>query len=123
MSKVYVSVYGTLKRGFGANFKLRDSEMIDAGFHSLPFQMVSLGAFPALIPSEDKLNDIYLETYDISDNSMSIMEVLDRYEGYPDFYDRKKIELGLGAMSWVYFMKDKPGRVNDGLIVKSGKWE
>lgn len=84
-----VGVYGTLKKGFGANGMLATSRFVKSGYFQIPYQMYDLGAFPALVP-DSKMNKIFLEIYDVD---RSTMQQLDRYEGYPNLYKKHLINL------------------------------
>lgn len=123
MSK-YVSVYGTLRKGERANYMLDNCEFIGATIEKLPFIMVNLGSFPALLESEVN-NQIVLETYKFPEEPNMIEARLDSYEGYQSngngLYDKKSITLASGIESSVYFMKRDSGY--DGNLIKSGDWK
>jgi gamma-glutamylcyclotransferase (GGCT)/AIG2-like uncharacterized protein YtfP len=111
-----VSVYGTLRKGERANDMLEGSEFIGETTESIPFVMLNLGSFPALFESECN-NDITLETYRVND--VNTLKRLDRYEGYPSLYNKRKITLKSGEKSVVYFMESEPY----GKLIKSGNWK
>ena len=101
MRKVFV--YGSLKMGFGNHHVIEEQTYLgdavlsrDAGL-----RMVSLGAFPALIPSE-AAQDIKGELYEVNDGGL---QQLDWLEGYPDFYNRKEVTVG-DVDALVYFIDD-----------------
>lgn len=124
MSK-YVSVYGTLRRGERANYMLDKCEFIDESIESLPFEMVNLGSFPALMTSEE-LNNLTIETYKLPDDSKNVEERLDMYEGYDEsgngLYDKKLIKLKSGIESYIYYMKSEE-RLYHGVKIDSGDWK
>jgi len=101
-----VFVYGTLKKGHGNHYIL-DKDPIETIIADLPFYMVSLGAFPALVPTRnDQQNQIVGEVYDISRQELSR---LDHLEGYPNFYDRMPMDMtdyGIGEEVWVYYIPE-----------------
>ena len=103
MSK-YISVYGTLRKEQRANYMMDKTEFIGESEEQLPFIMVDLGSFPALLQSKEN-NNITIETYLIGEDDNSTENRLDQYEGYPSFYDKIEIQLKSGIKSNVYFMK------------------
>lgn len=107
-----VFVYGTLRKGF-SNSRLL-STAISKGEHLLSSKhlMISLGAFPALIPSEE-FHLTRGEVYEVDEDTLSN---LDRLEGHPDFYERVEVQ-GLQ----VYVMK-KEVAGSRAVEVKYGDW-
>jgi gamma-glutamylcyclotransferase (GGCT)/AIG2-like uncharacterized protein YtfP len=91
-----ITVYGSLLEGLG-NWKwhLDNKESKKLGEHILEggFKMISLGGFPGLIPDEKVNNKIFVETYEVSDN---VFKSVERLEGYPSFYNRRKVETPFG---------------------------
>tara|TARA_R100001082_G_scaffold37374_1_gene19654 strand:- start:1846 stop:2265 length:420 start_codon:yes stop_codon:yes gene_type:complete len=111
MKKIFV--YGTLKQ-HQPNFTI-----IKGGWFcgvgkldkSNGYRMVSLGAFPALIPADpDESQDINGEIWDIDKEQFKNVEYL---EGYPTFYDRDKLMVkdsqGKEHECFVYFLPDRLG--------------
>ena len=90
-----VFVYGTLKSGYYNHRVLRSAKFIETTVKQVPFRMVSLGAFPALVPDNSK-HDMTGEVYEVDADTM---EDLDRLEGFPTFYSRTQID---GC--WVYYL-------------------
>lgn len=97
-----VIVYGTLKKGFHANHLLGDSTYLGAYTKELPYAMYDLGSFPALVASKKK----YLISFEMYDVPKAVMDVLDRYEGYPSLYDKDTININ-GVEAIVYVMKNR----------------
>ena len=117
----YISVYGTLRKGCGAEYKMSNTDFVGASKENVNFKMLHLGGFPGLIKSEEK-NEIVFETYKIKDDDDITMKILDQYEGYPSFYDRCEVEMeNLGLKSWVYYLKNSR-EYCDKNIIKSGDW-
>lgn len=115
-----VAVYGSLLSGLGNNIILKDSLKLGEEVISIPFKMVSLGAYPGLIPTEDN-NNIKIEIYEVSDELFT--NKLDRLEGYPDFYNRMEVNTSFGK-AWIYFLNDYSFIDNYSLqIVFSGDWK
>lgn len=114
-----VVVYGTLRKGFGNHRLLTTSEELFAGSLPLPYRMISLGAFPGLIPTEDN-HDISVEIYKVTEE---VLERLDRLEGYTGsaydgFYGRDVIDTPVGP-AYVYVL----GEAYEGHEpVTSGNW-
>lgn len=114
-----IAVYGTLRRGFGNySYLLADQHFIGEEIISLPFKMVSLGGFPALIPSEEN-NDIVIEVFDIDDEAFRGVDAL---EGYPAFYNRTQVETSHGK-AWIYFITDTDGYYDERDLVPNGDWK
>jgi gamma-glutamylcyclotransferase (GGCT)/AIG2-like uncharacterized protein YtfP len=91
MSKIFV--YGTLKQ-HQPNFTIIKNGLF-CGVGKLDkangFRMVSLGAFPALIPaSYDDSQVIHGEIWDVDPEAFKNVEYL---EGYPTFYDRERLSI------------------------------
>jgi len=95
-----VAVYGSLLKGLGNHRLLETSTLMGEDLVKLPFQMVSLGSFPGLIPSK-KEEDIFIEVYEVTDE---VFARLDRLEGYPHFYNRRIIDTAFGE-AFVYFLE------------------
>lgn len=85
---MYFFVYGTLKQGYGNNHLLRGSKFIDSGVTLKPYTMFDTGGFPVVMATEKK-NRIAGEVYEVF--SMQTRASLDRLEGYPHMYHRKKV--------------------------------
>jgi gamma-glutamylcyclotransferase (GGCT)/AIG2-like uncharacterized protein YtfP len=93
-----VFVYGTLLTGFGNNGLLRNSKLL--GEQVLEgFDMYSLGAYPVITPGKGRVQG---EVYEVDD---AVLGRLDRLEGYPNFYNRMKVQID-NTDTWVYFMEN-----------------
>ena len=115
-----VFVYGSLKKGFGNHPLLDGAEFLGNGVIK-GFDMYSLGAFPAIVPSEKGI--IHGELYDVSPD---IFQNLDWLEGYPDFYDRKPVSVHVTGTThhdvddvWVYFHHEP---YPEAMFVGDGNW-
>ena len=98
IQEVLVAVYGSLRRGMGnhrllVGFPLLSTERVKG------WDMYSYGAFPYITPSED--GEITIEVYAVPIDEL--LGSLDSLEGYPSFYDRKKIQTSKGE-AWIYFI-------------------
>jgi len=123
MDKCY-SVYGTLRKGEKANYMLKECEFIGLSKELLPFKMVDLGAFPALMTSDEN-NELIIETYKLPQNCGHIESRLDMYEGYDNsgngLYNKKLITLKSGIQSYIYFMNSED-KLYHGIKIESGDW-
>lgn len=120
---MYCFVYGSLRRGFGNHVLLHGCEYMGTIIAAIPYEMISLGGFPALVPTENgEEKQIVGEVYKISRKNLAD---LDRLEGYPNFYSRTQFKLQVDDGSiedvWFYFIKSGYGR-NTAPIVESGDW-
>ena len=112
-----VAVYGSLRKGLGNHRLLSTSESLGTHVVNIPFKMVSLGGFPALVPQDDS-HEITVELYTSDDPD--VYSSLDMLEGYPSFYNRKKIAVD-GKPAWVYFIESHE-YVRGRDVVESGDW-
>lgn len=101
-SKTRVFVYGTLKSDQRSNSLLRDSKILSKGISKSTFRVFSKG-FPMAVfdPSGHPLAG---EVYEVSSE---VLKDLDFYEGYPDFYDRKEIDVDTPSglvQAFMYFL-------------------
>lgn len=112
MHKVFV--YGSLKRGYGNHHFLEKSQYVGNHTTQPEFTMLSLGAFPAVTDGGDTA--IHGEVYEVTDKTMDSLDML---EGYPSFYNRKKINTIHGP-AWMYYQE---GELRDRYsVVESGNW-
>lgn len=112
---IRVAVYGTLRRGEGNSLLLKGHAMRWYGYISAPLRMVNLGAFPALIPTSfDDLRRIFVEVYHVDKDTF---KSLDRLEGYPNLYDRKRVFIQGQGFVWIYYMHESRGEE-----IRSGNW-
>jgi len=115
VNKTLIGVYGTLKRGQSANYKLDGSKFIASD--KVPgATMYNLGAYPAVIVDESN-NEIHVEVYEVDDN---ILKVLDQYEGYPDLYGKTTVSTSNGREIIIYTMDDVDN--NYATVIEGGIW-
>lgn len=111
--KLYnVFVYGTLLSGEYNHDVLGDSELTFSGYVKIPYRMINLGAFPALI-KDTKEHKIYGEIYSVTKD---VLKDLDMLEGVPILYKRayvKKYDIMLYEL--VNVPDNKPE-------IRSGNW-
>lgn len=114
-----VFVYGSLMSGLmnhgclGGVPKLRDDSIPP----SAGFVMVSLGAFPGVIPAHgDLATAIKGELYEVDDRGLGM---LDRLEGHPNFYRREWVTLASGERAQAYVLQRHRSSCE---IVTDGDW-
>lgn len=108
-----VAVYGTLKRGRGNDRLLGDAKFLGETLTTPEYTMYHLGAFPCITLEGD--TPIHVEVYEVDSDTFKRLDML---EGYPSFYNRKKINTILGT-AWIYYMT-KPTWGTD--MIVGGKW-
>lgn len=117
---INVAVYGSLRKGLGNHglldraIKEKRARFMYENRFTLPVRMYSMGAFPALVPSEDS-NPVYFEVYAVNKQTLGELDAL---EGYPGFYDRAEMLL-MDELCWVYYQRTPPSDE----VVKSGNWK
>ena len=116
--KIYVFVYGTLRKGFGNHYLLRDSKFIGYGITKEKYSLYVDG-----IPYVVKIPNTQIkgEVYEVDKHTL---DELDELEGHPDFYRRELIDVivnGKTIKAWIYFFPYPKGE-----LIKSGdfkNWE
>ena len=116
MSKdTLVAVYGSLKKGFGNHGLLTNAEFL--GEDAIKgWRMLHLGGFPGIIDGNDE-EAIHIELYKVDEGEF---ERLDMLEGFPSFYNRKKVPTSQGD-AWIYYLSE-PERYSNSDVVESGVW-
>lgn len=100
-----VTVYGTLKQGFGADGYMRGRTNL-LGTATLPGSLYSLGGFPGVTLNTDHTFDA--EVYEIIPETRDqLLRDLDRYEGEGSLYHRRTIETPFGE-SYIYEYNGDP---------------
>ena len=116
-----VAVYGSLRKGLGNHRLLEHVKVFDKGVTCVPYDMYSLGGFPAI--THGGVKGVVVEVYRVDDETM---QRLDNLEGYPHFYDREEVEVALvdsdeDVTAWVYFMHEAPR--SDEYLVQGNDWK
>lgn len=117
-----VAVYGSLRQGLN-NHRLLNKAPLRTEVVSIPYQMISLGAYPALIKSEENHN-ITIEVYSVDDDTL---KRLNRLEGFyeedsdENFYNRKTIQTHLGD-AYVYVIDRGYSSFRQTNVVENGDW-
>jgi len=99
-----VFVYGTLKQGQCRNHVLTNYGGTLLGKAEVQGVLYDLGAYPAAVLTN--ANKTFLgEVWSIPDDqSEECLQVLDRIEGHPDYYQRARITVGDRRNVVAYFM-------------------
>lgn len=111
-----VFVYGSLKKGFHNHHLLEKSRFLCE--NSLAgYLMISLGAFPGIIPNPGQFTPVYGEVYEVDEKTL---KALDRLEGHPHMYERTLVKLNYGEEAWVYVYKHADTKFSK--TVPTGCW-
>jgi len=110
-----VFVYGTLLSGEPNHRLLADAELVGAARTEPDFDLVSLGAFPAMIAGG--ATAIAGEVYEVD---RPTLDALDRLEGHPRFYRRRAVRLDDGGEVLAYLLT--PDQVRGRPRITSGDW-
>jgi len=90
-NKHLLAVYGILKRGESGGRLMDGAKFIGECY--IPFaRLYEAPTAPWLVLDNEKGYDVKAELYKVSDN---IMDILDRVEGHPYLYERKKLSVML----------------------------
>jgi gamma-glutamylaminecyclotransferase len=101
-------VYGTLKRrnSIRGLDKVANAKFIgEANTINKSFIMMDLGLFPGVAittASNPEALKIGGEVFEVTD---AVLSKLDKIEGYPDFYNRTKVNTTLGT-AWMYYLQN-----------------
>ena len=113
-----VFVYGTLLSG-EPNHHLLHGQPLVGEAHTRPrFNLVSLGAFPALVSGGEVA--VRGEVYDVDAPTLG---ALDRLEGYPGFYTREPVELDGEVTGEALAYLLNPERVAGSPEISHGDWK
>jgi gamma-glutamylcyclotransferase (GGCT)/AIG2-like uncharacterized protein YtfP len=110
-------VYGTLMRGEHNHSILGNSVYIKKGKTKPEFSLYSFGSFPALV--NDGKDNVKGEVYYVSS---STIDVVDRLESHPSWYERKTIILEDGESVQAYVMP-KQRALKAGAFPVKGDWK
>lgn len=98
-----VAVYGTLKTGQANHFYLEGlSPLVEETISGWDMFAVYGGGFPAIVEGE---GSILIQVFEVDD---ATFRSLDGLEGYPSFYNRKKVSTSVGE-AWIYFWDEVGG--------------
>lgn len=112
---VILFVYGSLLRGEESHFLLDAARFVASARTAPRYTLVSLGPYPALLEGGETA--VLGELYEVTGG---LVGELDEFEGHPDFYERKVIEIEGGARVDAYVLP--AARAMDRPRVASGDW-
>ena len=121
MKMAKVAVYGSLRKGMGNHSLLSNSTQLGKCVVNIPYKMVDLGAFPALVGAENR--DIVIEVYEVTDTTMNSLDRLEGYHGpekVGNLYERTYIATPYGE-AYLYVMEDTEWAYGSP-EVRSGDW-
>jgi gamma-glutamylcyclotransferase (GGCT)/AIG2-like uncharacterized protein YtfP len=110
-----VFVYGTLRAGEPNHYLLDHHALVRRARTEPAFELVSLGAFPAMVAGG--ATAVVGEVYDVDAVTLA---ALDRLEGHPRFYERRTVRLQDGdeVAAYVLPIEQAHGRPR----IPSGDW-
>ncbi len=113
--KTRVFVYGTLLSGEPNHRLLASAARVGEARTEPAFDLVSLGAFPAMVAGGRTA--VAGEVYEVD---AATLADLDRLEGHPRFYQRRRIRLEDGGevLAYVFTSEQARGRP----AIASGNW-
>jgi len=116
MNTKIIGVYGTLRKNERAHYLLKEARYIKTITVSCPFILMdTCWGFPTLTPSNSPHN-ITLELYEISIN---LEKQLDRYEGFPELYNKVYSTIDNNTVM-LYVMNKIHANFK---IIESGDWK
>lgn len=110
-----VFVYGTLLSGEPNHRLLAGAELVGEACTEPEFDLVSLGAFPAMVPGGGTA--VAGEVYEVN---RATLDDLDRLEGHPRFYRRHAVRLHDGGEVLAYLLT--PDQARGRPRITSGDW-
>ena len=110
-----VFVYGTLLSGEPNHRLLAHAQLLGEARTEPLFELVSLGAFPAMLAGGDTA--VVGEVYAVD---RATLADLDRLEGHPHFYRRKLIPLEDGERVLAYLLRREQAQGRP--TIDSGDW-
>lgn len=108
-----VFVYGTLRRGESHASLLSGARYLGGHVTEPRYTLCDLGEYPAAASWGSVA--IHGEVYEVSDE---LLGELDRYEEYPQVYDRRPISTAHG-MAWMYLLINVPAVA---CVIAHGNW-
>lgn len=79
------------------------------------FRLLDCGPYPGVVPGDGVVAG---ELYAVPD---SAWEVLDRYEGVPELFQRHQVVLASGVEAWIYLMEEHAIPIHS-QHVRNGRW-
>ena len=113
--KVNVFVYGTLRLGEPFHHLLGEARLVATTQTPPEFSLVNLGEYPGMM--DGGASAVTGEIFEVEN---SLIPILDRYEDYPELYDRRTILLSNGVRALTYILRPTQ---HDFPIIQSGDWK
>ena len=114
-TRTRVFVYGTLRSGEPNHYLLDDRALVGSVCTEPAFELVSLGAFPAMVAGGTTA--VVGEVYEVDAVTLA---ALDRLEGHPSFYERRPIVLDDGDEVLAYLLS--PEQAQGRPRIPTGDW-
>ena len=114
-TRARVFVYGTLRAGEPNHYLLDHHDLVARARTEAAFELVSLGAFPAMVAGG--ATAVVGEVYEVDPYTLA---ALDRLEGHPRFYQRRPIRLEDGDEVFTYLLS--PEQARGQTRIPSGDW-
>ena len=112
---VRVFLYGTLLSGEPNHHLLADAPLVGEARTEPAFELVSFGAFPAMVPGGGTA--VSGQVYEVDARTLN---ALDRLEGHPRFYRRRAVRLDDGGEVLAYLLT--PDQARGRPRITSGDW-
>ena len=111
MTPATLFVYGTLKRGFKNEFRMRNSRFV-ANARTRPlYRLLHLGDHPGMVSAPEGGYAIEGELWQVPPETLA---ALDKFEGTPDIFARMAVELeGAVTSAEAYFYRQARGDERD----------
>lgn len=115
-----VAVYGSLRKGMHNNPLLGNSEFLGSTVTAEPYAMYSLGGFPMVQLTGEKVCPIVVEVFEVDD---AVHQRLDQLEGFrgkgrDNFYDCSLVQTVDFGEVLMYHIEDR----TNNRLVENGDW-
>ena len=120
MSRHFVFVYGSLRRGNAGAMSVRFPDATYVGAGKVRGSLYDLGAYPGLV-LDGAASVVAGEVYEVDDDTLSR---LDKFELTSD-YNRKQVEVEHGSERmdcWIYVPERDAEFFTDCELIESGDW-
>ena len=120
MDKLFV--YGTLKQGYPLHGILRGQEFLGNYKTEPRFKLVTLGAFPAMIPARTEGVEVLGEVYRVDEDTLAYLDIVERVSQglYRRLYLPMHDQLNSKIKAWAYVSFNASMFAFD--EIKSGVW-
>lgn len=116
-------VYGSLRTGEYNNYILEGSKLVNASTYIPGFELISLGAFPAIVPAEN--GRVIGEVWDVDERAFNSIERMEVGAGYKRVAVQPIDESDLVPIGYTdveAYVYGTPARLIDCPRVPSGDW-